>query len=111
MKRLKFWLTGIFDAHDFGNLNMSAIGEALGDPSVRIVFLDNCLEEIKRIHIEIDRRLLSGNDIGLLDLCARRKAYQDVLESILSARRLVKQEVRHNPREVDSEIDLDRVTA
>lgn len=111
MKKFKEWLNDIFAAEDFGNLNMGIIGEALGDPTVRTVFLDSCLDELKRIHLEIDKRLLSGSELGLIDLCARRKAYQDVMESILSARRLVKQEVRHNPQQVDASINLDRVTA
>ena len=111
MKKLKSWLKDIFEAEDFGNLNMGVIGEALGDPSVREVFLRDCLDELKRIHLDIDKRLLSGSEMGLIDLCARRRACQDVMESILSARRSVKQDVRHNPRFTDTVVDLDRVTA
>lgn len=110
MKRLKQWLCDVFDAEDYGDLDMGAIGEALGDPTVRTLFLNACLDELKRIHLELDKRLLTGSEMGLTDLCARRKAYQDVMESILSARRAVRKEVRHNPRS-ETEVDLDRVTA
>ena len=110
MKKLKAWLNDIFEAEDFGDLDIGAMGEALGDPTVRTLFLNACLDELKRIHLDVDKRLLTGSEMGLTDLCARRKAFQDVLESILIARRVVRKEVRHNPRP-ETFIDLDRVTA
>ncbi len=110
MKKLKDWLNDIFEADDFGDLDIGTIGEALGDTTVRTMFLNSCLDELKRIHLEVDKRLLSGSELGLIDLCSRRKAYQDVLESILSARRVVRKEVRHNPQP-ETVVNLDRVTA
>lgn len=109
MKKLKKWLSDYFDPEEFNNLDVASIGQAFNDPGVRALWLAYCFDELKRIHLDIDKRLLSGTEIGFIDLCARRKAFQDVLEAIFSARRKVMQEVRHNPRE--AVINLDRVTA
>jgi len=108
MKKFKRWLTDIFEAGD--DIDLAQIGEALNDPSVRVIWIASCLSEIKRIHMEIDRRVLGGNNLDIKDLCARRKAYQDVMEAVLSARRTVTQDVRHNPR-TETVVNLDRVTA
>lgn len=111
MKNLKKWLTDYFSPEEFNDLDIGSITEALNDFSVRGLWLSDILQEFKRINREVDKRLLSGSDLGLLDLCARRKAYQDVLESILSARRVVMQGSRPNPAGRVVAVDLDRVTA
>ncbi len=111
MSHVKRWLSDLFHVEQFNDLDISAIGEAFNDLSVRSLWLQECFEELKRINMEVDKRLLSGSEMGLLDLCARRKAYQDVFQAVLSARRKVvlgAQEKRPNPRPI---IDLDRVTA
>ncbi len=111
MKTIKRWLKDLFDPQTFNNLDTAAIGGALNDPGVRTLWLAYCLDELKSINLEVDKRLLLArdNEMGLIDLCARRKAFQDVLEAILSARRKLTQEVRPNPR-TPSDVNLDRVT-
>lgn len=109
MRKIKRWFRDFFKPEDFNDLDMFSIGEAFNDQRVRSFWLLGCLEELKRMNMEVDKRLLSGSELGLIDLCARRKAYQEVLESILSAKRQVLQEVRPNPR--SSAVNLDRVTA
>lgn len=111
MKKLRRFLKDIFSPDNFNDLDTAVIRESFNDPIVRAIWLADCLDELKRINLEVDKRLLAGTNVQLTDLCARRKAYQDVLESVLSARRLIvsgTQELRHNPQKVD--INLDRVT-
>lgn len=112
MRKLKRWLKDFFDPEQFNDLDTQAIADALNDVSVRSVWLQDCFAELKRINMAVDKRVLSGSDAHIIDLCARRKAYQDVLEAVLVARRHVisgTQEKRPNPRPVV--VDLDRVTA
>lgn len=111
MRKIKRWFKDIFNPEEFNNIDTSAIANAFNDSTIRGIWLAMCFDELRRINMEVDRRLLSGTNLQLTDLCARRKAYQDMLESILSARRQViagPQDVRHNPK---VEVNLDRVTA
>jgi len=110
MNKLKRFFSQMLYPDAFNDLDTSAIGEALNDAGVRNLWLFGCFDELKRINLEVDRRLLSDTQYGLIDLCARRKAYQDMLESILSARRQVTQGQRPNPQPPVS-VNLDRVTA
>lgn len=110
MKKIKRWLQDIFSPEEFNNMDTDAIRAALNDASVRTLWLSECFEEMKRINMDVDKRLLTHMEYGLTDLCARRKAYQDILEAILSARRQVTQDPRPNPK-VQVVVDLDRVTA
>lgn len=112
MKKIKRWFKDIFNPEDFNGMDIDGIRQAFNDVSVRTLWLSGCFDEIKRINREVDKRLLSGTDLRLIDLCARRQAYQDVLESVLSARRQITkepQDLRHNP--LPGVPDLDRVTA
>ena len=110
MMKIKRWLKEIFDPVQFNNLDMAAIGGAFNDPSIRQLWLEYCFDELKAMNVEVDRRLLADANLSFTDLCARRKAFQDILEAVLSARRKLMQGIRPNPRnEVD--INLDRVTA
>jgi hypothetical protein len=110
MMRIKRWLKEVFNPVQFNNLDVAAISGAFNDPGVRQEWLSYCFDELVAMNIEVDRRLLSGNDLGLTDLCARRKAFQDILEAVLSARRKLAQGTRPNPQpKVD--VNLDRVTA
>lgn len=109
MKKLKKFLNDIFNPEN--DLDIVAIASALNDTSVRAVWLSGLLEDLKTMNREVDKRLLASHPYGLTDLCSRRKAYQDVLESVLSARRTVMaKDVRPNP-EVQTVVNLDRVTA
>ncbi len=108
MKKIKRWLKDIFDPEN--DLDIDAIRSAFNDTSVRTIWLSECLEQLKQVNRDIDKRLLNGTNLQLTDLCARRKAYQDMLEAVLSARRQVTQDVRPNPK-VQVDVDLDRVTA
>ncbi len=113
MKKLKKWLSDYFSPESFNDLDVDGIAQALNDSSVRHIWLTRTLAELKTINLDVDKRLVSGTNLQLTDLCARRKAYQDVLESILSARRTVvsgTQEQRPNPK-APVLVDLDRVTA
>lgn len=111
MKILKKWFGDMFEPDHFNDLDTNSIEQAFSDVSVRSLWLHECFDEIKRINLEVDKRLLNGPEYGLTDLCARRKAYQDVLESVLSMRRkLQTQTGRHNPTS-EAVVNLDRVTA
>lgn len=102
MKHLKTFLHDIF-GEESTNLNLAGISSALSDATTRTIWLIDCLDEIKEIHLKIDKKLLSGPEYGLIDLCARRKAIQDVLEMVMTAQRKTgAQKPPHNP--------LDRVT-
>ncbi len=109
MKKIKHWLKEIFEPENFNGIDTASIAGAFNDPGVRSLWLQYCFEEIVRINQEVDKRLLSGPELGLTDLCARRRAFQDVLEAVLSARRKITQDVRPNPRPL-SAVNLDRVT-
>lgn len=109
MKKVKRFLKDLFGPQEFNDLDTEAIGSAFNDLGVRTLWLNYCFEEIKRINQEVDSRLLTGSMYGITDLCARRKAYQDVLDAVLVARRQVTQAGNHNPRS-ETLINLDRVT-
>lgn len=109
MKKIKRWFREIFEPEVFNGIDTSMIAGAFNDPSVRSLWLTYCFEEIVRINMEVDKRLLFGTEMGLIDLCARRKAFQDILEAGLSARRKLAQDVRPNPQPL-SAVNLDRVT-
>lgn len=110
MKQMKRWFKEMFAPETFNNLDTALILGAFNDPGVRQLWLAYCFDEIQAMNLEVDRRLLSGSEMGLTDLCSRRKAFQDVLEAILTQRRKLTQDVRPNPRTLVA-VDLDRVTA
>lgn len=111
MTKLCRFLREIFDPQAYNDLDTDAIRSALNDASVRNTWLSDCIDEMRRINIEVDRRMLYGTVVDLTDLCARRKAIQDLLEAALSARRKIagKPEARPNPKAGD--VNLDRTTA
>lgn len=109
MKMIR-WFRELFEPEQFGDLDIMAIGEAFNDSNVRREWLLMTLDAIRDVNFEADRRLLAGETFGLTDLCAKRKAYQDMLENVLSAKRRVTHGERPNPRPVIGGIDLDRVT-
>lgn len=110
--KIKRWLSELWEPERMNDLDISEISTALSDMATRYRWLETLVDDLKQMNSDIDRRLLNGKQEGISDLCARRKAYQDILESVLSARRTVTQAERHNPRHpVDEFINLDRVTA
>lgn len=109
MKKLRKWISDIFDPEVMNDLDVGAIASALNDSAIRAFWLNGLLDELKRINQEVDRILLGDGMGNISDLCARRKTYQDILEGVLSARRIVTQGVAHNPPSRPL-VDLDRVT-
>lgn len=103
----------MFGHEEINDLDMGAVVEAFNDPEARNRWLIRLFEELKSMNLEVDRRLLAGSEAGFNDLCSRRKQLQDVLTSILSAKRTVGQRaVRTNPqKQTPVVVDLDRVTA
>lgn len=96
MIRFPRFLSNIFEASE--DIDVYSIGEALNDPTIRSRWLKSMLDEIKRIHLDIDSRLMAGNrDIS--DLSSRRRAIQFALERLSSERRSALQESRHNQAE------------
>lgn len=110
MKRL---LKCLFDYFAPSNdLDVSALGEALNDPGIRTRWLAAMLDEIRQMNIDVDRALLSSVPLALHDLCARRKAYQEVLAALLAARRnAASQDVPPQSAPSRGLPNLDRVTA
>lgn len=106
MKKISRWFNSIFSPKDLQGLDIQELLVALNDESTRKMWIYDTLQELKRINLEVDKRLMSGSDYNINDLAARRKAYQDILEGILAARRQIK---THNPKS-KGEFDLDSVT-
>ena len=100
-------LKELLSPKELQGLDSNELLEALNDASIRKHWLYEVYEELKRLNLEVDVRLLTEVNYRLTDLCAKRKAYQDVLEAILSAKRQVRS---HNPKS-GSGFDLDAVTA
>lgn len=110
MKKIKQWMKEIFEPEQFNDIDVFAVADALNDHEIRKRWFLGILEEIKKINKDVDRRLLSGSEYGLLDLCARRKTLQDTLELVLTVKRQLKQE-QGRPNPIGQGINLDRVTA
>lgn len=106
MKKLTRWLNHLFSPKELNGLDVQDILSALSEESTRKLWLFESFQELKRMNLEIDKRLLAGVTFNLTDLAARRKAYQDMLEGILSARRQIR---NHNPKSM-GQFDLDSVT-
>lgn len=104
-------LKELFAPVDFQGISLEEIARALADQEIRTIWLLRLMDDLKQMNLEIDRRLLSGQEFKIIDLCARRRAYQDVLEGVLSAQRIKPKDARHNPLVSGAFPDLDRVTA
>jgi hypothetical protein len=107
MKKILRKLEGIFSPKELQGLDSVELLDALNDPGIRKQWLFDIYEELKRMNLEIDVKLRSGEGFYFNDLCARRKAFQDVLDTVLSAKRQVRS---HNPAD-KSAYDFDAVTA
>lgn len=100
-------LKELFSPKELQNLDSSELLDALNDASIRKQWLMDIYDELRRLNLSIEARVLVKPTYGLEDLCARRRAYQDMLEAILSAKRQVRS---HNQKD-KSGFDLDAVTA
>lgn len=107
MKKLSRWFNNLFSPKELQGLDVAEILAVLSEESIRKLWLYDAFEELKRMNLEVDRRLLAGDVFSLTDLAARRKAYQDILEGILSAKRQIRD---HNPKSKTGEFDLESVT-
>ena len=107
MKKMIRRFKDIFGPKELQNLDSEELLAAFNDVSVRKTWLLDVYEELKRLNLQIDCKLVSGSEFRITDLCARRKAYQDVLEAVLSAKR----QVRSNNPADKSGFDFDAVTA
>jgi len=83
--------------------------DALKDDVIRKTWLYEVLEEIKRMSLDIDKKLLEGTLRDLTVLSARRKALQFILDKALEAKREVERARNHNPQD-RSHFDLESVT-
>lgn len=105
MKKMPNFLRDLFSLKASIDLDVNALLTAMSDPTVRKVWLMDLFDQIQQIHTDIDTRILRGNET-IHDLAIRRKAFQDILEGVLSARKRVR-----NPNPQDrSGFDLDSVT-
>ena len=105
MKKIPAFLRDLFTPKEAYNLDVNELLGAMSDPIVRKAWLMDLFAQIQQIHFDVDR-LLAGGNSNIHDLAIRRKAFQDVLEGVLSARRRVK-----NPNPSDrSGFDLESVT-
>jgi hypothetical protein len=109
MKIIKEWLNDIFNPEEMQEISAFDLLDAMSDPVIRKEWLHSTFDELKRLNLDIDRRLLNGG-FRIEDLCARRKAYQDVLEGILSAKRSITMVRRPNHANKPGSFDLDSVT-
>lgn len=108
MNKLKRWIREYFFPDALNKLDTEYLLQALNDARVREVWLRECIAQLMLLNLEVDRRVLGGETHNIVDLCARRKAFQDILELILFARRHIRQDASPNPRVFG--VDLDRVT-
>lgn len=90
MKKIPDLLRDWFSPRELQGLDIQQILAALSDSTVRNIWIFGIYEELKYLNLEIDKRLLSQDQFNITDLAARRKAYQDILESVLTARRRAK---------------------
>ena len=101
-------LSDLFNPYDYLELDVYDVLDGLKDDVVRKNWLFSVLQEIKRLSMDIDRMLETGNLGGITNLSARRKGLQFVLETALEARRDVERGRGHNPQE--GQFDLESVT-
>lgn len=106
MKKISRWFKSIFTPKDLQAIDIQEILAAMNEEPVRKLWLYDTLQELKRMNLEIDKRLLNGVTYDLTDLAARRKAFQDFFEGILSAKR----QVHSNNPKSEGKFDLDSVT-
>lgn len=105
MKSIPKLVSDWFSPKSLQGLDVQEILSAMSDGTVRKIWILDVFEELHRLNLEVDNRLLNVEGVNITDLAARRKAYQDVLVAVLSAKRRVKS---LNPQ--SGQFDLDGVT-
>lgn len=108
MKRIPRFFKSLFSPMYMQDIDISEIISALNDTRIRNVWLHDLYEELKRLNLDVDQALLKG-ETHVTALSARRKAFGDVLEMILIAKRRKVEEKDPYPK-ILSEVDLDRTT-
>lgn len=106
MKKLSRYLKNVFSPKELQGLDVREILAAFNEEPIRKLWIFEAFKELQRLNLEIDRRLSTNEIVYLTDLAVRRKAFQDVLEGILSAKRQIHNQ---NPK-AKGEFDLDSVT-
>jgi hypothetical protein len=108
MKKIPRFLHNLFSPHHLQNLDVLELMNAFNNPTVRKLWLYEVYQELRSLNMGIETALLT-NSYVINTLSPRRKAYQDILEAILVAKRRCLEEKDPDPQ-FKSEIDLDRVT-
>lgn len=108
MKKIARYFKRLFSPRYMQDIDMMDLIHALNSETVRKIWLFEVYQELRNLNLGVDKALLGG-DLRINDLSARRKAFQDVLEMLITARKRSLAEKDPNPRYM-SEVDLDRVT-
>ena len=90
-------LGDLFNPHAYLELDVYDVLDGLKDDVVRKNWLFEVLQEIKRLSLDIDKMLETGNVSGISNLSARRKGLQFVLEAAIEQKNAVHREPNHNP--------------
>lgn len=107
MKKIPNLIREWFSPKFIQDLDVQDILLAMSDATIQKIWISDVFDELQRLNLEVDRRLLTNDQRSITDLAARRKAYQDVLQGVLSARRRIK---NPNPKDRSGSFDLDSVT-
>lgn len=108
MKKISKYLKSLFSPEHMQNIDFTEVLNAFHSETVRKIWIYEFYQELKNLNLSVDRSLLHG-DARINDLSARRKAFQDILEMVLSAKRQAIEEKDPAPK-IMSEVDLDRRT-
>lgn len=108
MKKMPRFMSRLFSPAYMQEIDIADLVTQLNDPMVRRIWIHEMYQELRNINLSVDKALLS-RDSQINDLSARRKAFRDILEMILHARRRVAEGKDHDHR-YQAEVDLDRVT-
>lgn len=108
MRKVPRFLSRLFSPNNLQDIDIYDLQAAFANDTVRRIWLYEVYQELRNLNLKVEKSLLGGYS-QLNDLSARRRAFQDVLEMILTAKRRHVEEKHPDPR-IRSEVDLDRVT-
>lgn len=109
MRKITRWMNDIFSPKQLQDLDALDLLDAMNDPVIRKIWLHTVFDTLKNLNLEVDKRLQNGG-FRIDDLCSRRKAYQDMLEAVMSAKRSVTMARNTNRAVPVGEFDLNSVT-